>query len=159
MTKAKAAASKAPRRKRNWKTLFLAHLAETSNVSASARKAGVTTSFIYTLRRDDPGFADQWFAALCEGYDNLEMDLLHRLRSGDLDKPGAKSRRKFENATATRILAAHRQTVSRLKARQQDNSEDDIIASINARIDAMRERDEALARLVEDDNATPAKTI
>ena len=47
---------------------FLAHLAQTSNVSASAKAAGVTTSPVYDLRKKSEQFCAKWLAALSEGY-------------------------------------------------------------------------------------------
>jgi transcriptional antiterminator Rof (Rho-off) len=35
---------------------------------------------VYDTRRNN-AFARKWQAALCEGYDNLEMELLYRLRA------------------------------------------------------------------------------
>lgn len=55
---------------------FLAHLAQTSNVSASAKAAGVTTFPVYDLRRKSPDFCTKWLAALSEGYARLEANLL-----------------------------------------------------------------------------------
>ncbi len=134
---------RAPARRRrfgapkNWRRTFLATLADTSNVSAAADAADISLSWVYKTRREDPQFSSQWFAALCEGYDNLEMDLLHRLRSGESkgdDNP------KFDNATAFRLLGIHRQTVAREKAIQDNDDEASILASIDAKLDAMRER-------------------
>ena len=65
--------------KRNWQPAFLLALAETSNVSAAASAAGVQPSYPYKVKRDDNRFAQAWREALCEGYDNLELELLHRL--------------------------------------------------------------------------------
>ena len=42
---------------RHWRTLFLDRLAETSNVSAAARAAGVNPSRAYKVRREEPDFA------------------------------------------------------------------------------------------------------
>jgi hypothetical protein len=89
---------------------FLAALAESSNVFAAARKAKVPTGTEYKLRRGDADFRGAWLNALCEGYDNLEMSLLHRLRIGELEGTPTKNRRKFDNATAFRLLAAHRES-------------------------------------------------
>jgi hypothetical protein len=93
-----------------WREPFLAALAESSNVSAAARKAKVPTGTEYKLRRGDADFRGAWLNALCEGYDNLEMSLLHRLRIGELEGTKTKNRRKFDNATAFRLLAAHRES-------------------------------------------------
>ena len=56
--------------------LFLNHLAETANVAASARAAGVASSGVYAERRRSAGFRDDWARALGEGYARLETDLL-----------------------------------------------------------------------------------
>ena len=56
--------------------LFLNHLAETANVAASARAAGVGSSAVYAERRQSAGFRDDWARALGEGYARLETDLL-----------------------------------------------------------------------------------
>lgn len=140
-----------------WRDAFLAALAESSNVSAAARKAGVPTSTVYSARREDAGFASLWFEALCEGYDNLEMDLLRRLRVGELDGGKAKARRKYDNAIAFRLLTTHREAVSRQKALRADDDEDAILASINAKLDAMRAREKAAISFAEDDVAYRVK--
>ena len=129
---------------KNWRHTFLAALADTSNIRAAAMQAEISLSWVYKTRREDPDFARQWLRALCEGYDNLEMDLLHRLRCGESkDADG----RKFDNATALRLLVAHKQTVSREQALRDNESEEEILASINAKIDAMRERQRQAATL------------
>lgn len=92
---------------------------------------------MYRLRREDPDFARRWYPALAEGYDNLEMELLHRLRSGD-DASEQQNARKFDTATALRCLTAHRENVAREKARRRLAEEVATIAAINAKIDAMR---------------------
>jgi len=141
---AKAASKTSARRssKAKWCRVFLGHLAETSNVTAAARKAKVATSTVYELRRLDAEFYRKWQIALCEGYDNLEFDLLARLRSGEL-RPAAgakKGVRAFDNATSLRLLTAHRESVARERAIRDDEDADAILASINAKIDRMRER-------------------
>lgn len=123
--------------------LFLARLAETSNVSASANEAGLGTATVYARRRSDPAFAQRWSDALAEGYDRLEMDLLERLRSGrleDVDEDG--NRRRFDVSAAFRCIAAHRETVAREKGRRKLSDEIVTMKAINAKIDAMRAREE-----------------
>jgi hypothetical protein len=130
-----------PRRRfgapKNWRTTFLGALAETSNVKASAELADISQSWVYKTRREDQEFARQWLEALCEGYDNLEMDLVHRLRNGEIrDADG----RKFDNAAAIRLLALHKADVARARALRDDLTEQAVLASIDAMLDAMRER-------------------
>jgi hypothetical protein len=153
MGKPKAAPGAGNGRRSNpyWRKHFLAELALTSNVAASARKARIDVSTAYKTRRSESRFAREWFEALCEGYDNLEMDLLQRLRDGELDGGTAKTRarRKFDNATAFRLLAAHRASVNRQRGRREDEDEEAIYASIHAKLDAMRQRTLALPALLE----------
>lgn len=125
-----------------WSKDFLAELAATSNVSAAARRAGITTTLAYDQRRCDPEFNRAWQSALCEGYDHLEMELLRRLRDGEI-KPAAgakKGTRTFDNATALRLLAAHRESAARQRAIRSNEDSEAIIQSINAKLETMRQR-------------------
>lgn len=144
MTISKAGAP-APRRviaPRNWKDQFLARLAETSNVTAAAEAASISLSCVYRNRREDRTFAQAWQAALAEGYDNLEIELLCRLRTGEAkDADG----RKFDNATAFRLLCVHREEVARERARRDDEDEATILAELDAKLARMREREREIA--------------
>lgn len=127
---------------RSWRKVFLAELAATSNVTASAKKAQISTARAYEARRQDAEFYREWQEALCEGYDHLEMNLLQRLREGEI-KPasGAKrGTRVFDNATAFRLLIAHRETAARQRAIHENRNSDAILDAINAKIEKMRER-------------------
>lgn len=90
---------------RHWRAYFLAHLIETSNIRAAAEAAGVVTSRVYRTRQEDPDFARQWEAALAQGYQNLEMELLCYLRNPAPDH-------KMDVANAIRLLTLHRQSVA-----------------------------------------------
>jgi hypothetical protein len=120
----------------NWRSDFLAKLAETSNIRQAADYAGVSPTTVYDLRRRDPGFAQRWLDALCEGYDNLEMEMLYHLRTGERggDAP------KFNFAVALRMLLAHRETVSKERARRVDVDVEEVRASIELKVSRMRER-------------------
>ena len=131
----------------DWSRVFLGELAATSNVSAAARKADVSSFVVYEMRRTNAEFNRKWQEALCEGYDHLEMALLHRLRAGELKPPaGAKKAvRQFDNATALRLLTAHREAVARQRAMRDNEDADAILASINVKLERMRERSLAAA--------------
>lgn len=131
-----------PNSEPNWIGDFLAALADTSNVAAAARKAGIDVSTAYHRRRHDHEFNRRWQIALCEGYDNLEMELLYRLRTGEL-KPGSgtkKASRSFDNATAFRLLAAHRESAASERARRDHVSAEEIRAAIDRKVDELRRR-------------------
>ena len=134
--------------KKNWQAIFLNELAETSNVKGACDVASVSQSLVYKTRRENADFARQWYAALAEGYDNLEMELLSRLREGrleDVDEDGNK--RKFDIGTAFRCLIAHRETVAKEKGRATLDDEVATMKSINAKIDEIRRREERAAQL------------
>lgn len=148
MTKSEDDGRKSRRRfgaPKNWRTTFLTALAETSNVSASAERADISRSWVNKTRREDPGFARQWLAALCEGYDNLEMDVLNRLRTGESRDPEGN---KYDNAAAIRLLSLHRADVARARALRDNDDEEAVLESIDAMIDAMRGRAAANAALL-----------
>ena len=137
-----------PRRRRfgapkNWRAKFLAALAETSNVTASALTADISLSWVYKTKREDRSFADAWLVALCEGYDHLEMDLLFRLRSGEPRDAAVK----HDNATALRLLLAHKETRAKYQALQENVSAEQVRASIDAKLARLREQ--VLAREAE----------
>jgi len=152
MTEAGTGAADARRKHgapKNWRDVFIATLGETSSVEASAGAAGIRTAWAYKTRREDADFARRWFEALCEGYDNLEMDLLYRLRSGrieEVDEDGSK--RKFDLATAFRILTAHRERATGEAGSAQGEDEQAVLDSINAKIDAMRAREKEVTDLL-----------
>lgn len=138
----------APRRARkpakkantSWPNTFIAALAETSNVTLSAKRARISLGHVYKRRRADAEFRRRWGEALCEGYDHLELDLLRRLREGDFATADGG---KFDFACALRILAAHRDSVGAERARQSDEDEEAVYASITAKIARLRQSWEA----------------
>lgn len=125
-----------------WAKAFLAELAQTSNVSAAARAVGFSKAMVYAARKASPEFSRMWNEALCEGYDLLELELLQRLREGEV-KPARDAKRgvrSFDNATALRLLVAHRQSVARQRALRDSEDTDAILASINARLEGIKRR-------------------
>jgi hypothetical protein len=125
-----------------WSKAFLSELAATSNVTASAQKAGISTTRAYDTRRGNAEFNREWQRALCEGYDHLEMEMLHRLRTGEV-KPASGAKRGvrgFDNATAFRLLAAHRDSAARHRAIRSNEDAEAIVLSINAKLERMRQR-------------------
>lgn len=117
-----------------WRIEFLDALADTSNVTAPAAAAGVHPARPYKARRREPDFARAWHAALLEGYENLEMEVLHRLRFGEPRDGDTK----FDNAAALRLLGLHRETVSRERARRENEDVELVRASLDAKLDGLR---------------------
>ncbi len=82
----RAPAAKRARKRAAWTVLkkakFLASLAATSNVSASARACRMSESAVYRLRQRSPEFRAEWQAALREGYARLELMMLERAMHG-----------------------------------------------------------------------------
>lgn len=114
-----------------WQGDFLAMLAATSNVTASAAHAQISPREVYNARRKDSAFAAQWQAALCEGYRNLEMEVLGHLRDPD-------PARKMDVASALRLLAAHRESAAKEQAVRAYVTEAELRASIARKLDALR---------------------
>ncbi len=136
-----ASAGPAPAANSGWQKGFLAHLAETSNIKTSAERENVPLSTVYSLRARDGKFAASWQAALYEGYTNLEMEVLGYLRDPD---PGYK----MDVANALRLLAAHKESAARERARRGKRDRGEVLARLNAKIDKMRERKAAADKLM-----------
>jgi hypothetical protein len=64
------------------RTKFLAHLAESCNVTASARAAGCERTVFYLLRAKDPDFKEAWEDALETATDALEAEARRRALHG-----------------------------------------------------------------------------
>ena len=116
---------------RQWQRTFLEALSETSNVSASAKRAHVPPREAYRLRRCDSDFAEAWRAALFEGYANLEMEVLGYLRD-----PAPKHR--MDVASALRLLAAHKDTIAGERATRANVSAAEVRASIERKVEIFR---------------------
>ena len=92
---------------------FLDHLAESSNVTASAKVAEVHSSLVYRERLRSPDFRAQWLEALAEGYVRLETSLLGEAlvsASGTIADKTLKARdQKIKLGLS--LLSAHRASV------------------------------------------------
>lgn len=120
---------------RHWRGLFLDKLADTSNVTEAARIAGINPARAYKIRREEPEFARQWHAALVEGYEHLELELLARLRAGE-PKEGPK----YDNGAALRLLALHRDTMAQEHAQRRNLDVMSARALIDQKLEELRQR-------------------
>ena len=128
----KAAEGEGPVNK-HWRTYFLQALAATSNVTASAKLAGVSPSRAYKTRREHADFALAWRAALYEGYEHLEMEVLAQLRGHDPE-------RKLDIANAISLLGAHRDTIAAERARREGLDEAAVFAALERKLSTIRAR-------------------
>lgn len=92
---------------------FLDALAESSNITASARAAGLPSNSFYRERRRNVDFADQWHEALCEGFVRLEAELLADalVQPSALVKDATLKARAQKYRLGLALLAAHRAAV------------------------------------------------
>ena len=143
-----AATRKAPKRP-GWtkaaRSVFLAELAETANVAASARKAGMPVSSVYALRIKSPEFRFEWAEALAEGYARLEASLLEAAlgKARGVVDPDVLKREAARHRLGLSLLAQHRPAVkgTMRPARKVDPAQ--LKARILDRIALMHQRAEA----------------
>lgn len=135
--------------------VFLAHLATTANVRASAAVAGFSATTLYKRRMAWPGFAARWNTALEQGYVRIEALLIERATatlSGDIGVGGKDGPPVGEDivltgpamtvAEAMNMLKLHRAAVrggppQRYKDWSAPLDLDAIRASIHRKIDAI----------------------
>ncbi|MGB7407210.1 MAG: hypothetical protein WA908_01780, partial [Pontixanthobacter sp.] len=119
----------------HWRTPFLDTLAQTSNVTRAAQTAGIDPARAYKARRDEEDFARAWRAALVEGYEHLELELLARLRSGE-PKDGPR----HDNGAALRLLALHKDTMAQDHAQRRNMDVARARTIIDAKLEELRQR-------------------
>lgn len=132
---------------------FLTALAETSNVSASARAAGMNRGSAYALKERDIEFAKSWKAALEQGYAELETHLMRHAIEGTtrtekvIDAETQKVKQikvvhSYPLTVAVRLLSAHRQEVEAWRRGGADSDEDAQadVDKLNDQLDRIRER-------------------
>ncbi|MEE4316717.1 hypothetical protein [Erythrobacter dokdonensis] len=123
---------------RHWRKRFLETLAATSDIERAASAARVTVARAQQVRRTDTGFARDWQAAIADGYLNLEIEVIRRLREGDLMTANGD---KFDFANAIRLLAARRDRAASAQHSQiRDVSAAEVRASIDRKIEDIRRR-------------------
>ncbi len=124
---------------------FLARLAETSNVSASARAAGMPVSSVYALRRKSPEFRIAWGHSLAEGYARLEASLLEtalKKARGAVD-PDELRRDAQKHRLALSLLAQHRPSIKAMLPSRLPTAPKQVKAMIMERVAQMQQRLEA----------------
>ncbi len=122
---------------RHWRKRFLETLVVTSNVALAADAACVTSARAHHARRAEPDFARAWQAAMADGYINLELEVIRRLREGDVMTANGD---RFDFANAIRLLATQRETQTRGAGQVRDVSAAEVRASIDRKIEDIRRR-------------------
>lgn len=121
--------AKAPAKPARWtktrETMFLEHLALSSNVAASERVAGVAVGSAYRQRRGNDDFARAWERALADGYSMLELSMLERAVNGvlvirTLKDGSTQESRAYPDQIAMTLFRAHRDTVARIRATNEE---------------------------------------
>lgn len=133
----KGAANRGRQVNTRWRDHFLEALAQSSNVTNAAQMAGVDTSKAYRARTNEPEFARRWMAALAVGYEHLEMEVLRRLREGQIQTENGD---KFDFGSAIRLLSSHRENAAQSKAANRNVSAAEIRASIDRKVEEIRLR-------------------
>lgn len=136
---------------------FLAYLAESCNVAASCRLAGLETSTVYRLRAADPAFAARWRETIEEGYLRLEGALLQQAMgtvavsgeagavsdaAGSTDA-GTEAAAPFDRELALKLLALRQRADAQgrrsgVRLRQPDTA--DALAALDRKLAAMEKR-------------------
>lgn len=122
-----------PRRRKK----FIAHLAQTLNVSEAARLAEIPLAAAFQAKREEPDFAAAWTAALSDGYAHLELEVLRRFIEGDQQ---AAPDTKYDFANAIRFLNAHRDWASRTQNHQHKVSAAEVRAAIDRKVEDLKQR-------------------
>lgn len=118
-----ATPKKAPRRGSaarpdTWRPKFLALLAESCNVSHSARGAGIDPSTAHKARKTDDAFAEAWDSAIEQGVEALEFEARRRALHGTEEPVFHRGLevgtvRKYSDTLTIFLLKAHRPDVYR----------------------------------------------
>lgn len=122
---------------RHWRKRFIETLAITSNVTRAAEVAKVSLARAHQTRRAEAEFARAWQAAIADGYLNLEIEVIRRLREGDLKTANGD---KFDFANAIRLLGANRSGPAGGASEVRDVSTAEVRASIDRKIEDIRRR-------------------
>ena len=117
-----------PARRRDWSLAkerrFLETLAETCNVTLSAKVAKVGNSVCYKRRARDAAFRRAWSEAIAQGYARLEIETLERAINGTMRtivrKDGSEEEVvEYDPRTALALLRHHRDTAREPELREE----------------------------------------
>jgi hypothetical protein len=127
---------------------FLEALAACCNVKLAAKTAKVSTSAVYVRRTKDASFRMAWDGALATGYAQLELMLLERALHGVekivIARDGSRTViREYSDRVALALLRMHRDTAKTADEPVEDVEYEEARERIVARIERLREQDDA----------------
>ena len=129
---------------------FIQVLADSCNVSLAARAIKRSIGNVYLQRSKDAEFRASWDQALSIGYARLEMMMLERALHGVeklivLKSGETKVMREYSDRVALSLLRLHRENVGATNEGIDDEDYQEACERIIARLQRLRERDEAEA--------------
>ena len=139
------------------KRLFLKTLCETGNVSEAARKARLSRSHAYQIRRHDADFAQAWDEALETAVDLLEAEARSRAVDG-IEQPRfhqgkvCGTVRKYSDSLLMFLLRAHRPETFR---EGRDGGAEDLERQIEGAKQKLAARLEAVAQQPDGSGTNP----
>lgn len=104
-----------PKKRRDWRTPFLAALRQAPNVSGAAKAAGIDRTIAYDTYRADPAFAAAWDDAIEQSVDRAVKELYRRAIDG-VEKPVTVAGereviREYSDTLLIFLLKSHRREV------------------------------------------------
>ena len=141
--------SEAKRIGRGWRRAFLVALGQSSDIAFACKVAGVPVEFAHSARREELDFAIAWRRALLEGYENLELETLHYLRTGR--PPHGEG--KFDVLNAIRLIKGQAEVAARERSVREEDDEQEVLDSIDKLLDGMRERAVANSAILDETSA------
>ena len=131
---------------RGWRRHFIIAFGQSSDIGFACKVAGVPVELAYSARREELDFSNAWRRALLEGYENLELETLFYLRTGQ--PPYAEG--KFDVLNAIRLIKGQADVAARERAAREEDDEQEVLDSIDRMLDGMRERAAANAAILEE---------
>lgn len=128
--------------------IFFETLAETCNVSRSARKAGFGLTSAYSRRKTNAAFRNAWAAAVREAYAKLELILLERAMKGTPRTVraggGDKTLREYSTPLAVALLKRHSDLVETYGAEHGEDELEEVRERILAKLKGLKEREDGI---------------
>ena len=126
--------------------IFLGTLAETCNISRSARAANFSQSWAYRLRKRDASFRAGWLEAVREGYAKLELVLLERAMKGTprpiMRRDGSERIvREYSTQLAVALLRGHREMAEEANREHDLDEMREVRERIIGKLEMLRQRD------------------